>query len=82
MTGDDDRDDSGGKCKDADLAPHEPSFFDINRGQGKRGQWIQVPVREEEPGTEEDPDKMSIGRVGSLRPGGDGNDGENGRVNL
>ena len=82
LAGDDDRDDGGNKCQNADFAPHEPSLFNVSGGQGERGQRIQVPIREEEPGTEEDPEKMSVGEVGSPRPGGDGNDGENRSVYL
>jgi hypothetical protein len=82
LTRDDDWDDNGDECKDPDFAPHEPSIFNVNGGQGERCQRIQVPVREEEPSTEENPDKMSVSQVSGPRPGGDSNDRENGSVNL
>lgn len=82
MTRNDDWDNSGDECKDGDFAPHEPPFLYVNGGKGERGQGIQVPVREEKPGTEEDPDKVSVGKVSSPGPGGDSEDRENGSVNL
>ena len=82
MTRNDDWDDSGNKSKNADFAPHEPPIFDVNRGKGEGGQGVQVPVREEKPGGEEDPDKMSVGQVSGPRPRGDSDNGENGSVNL
>ena len=82
MTRNDDWDNGGDESKDGDFGPHEPPIFDVNGGKGERGQGIQVPVREEEPSTKEDPDKMSVGQVRSPGPGGDSDDGEKGRVNL
>lgn len=37
LAGDDDRDDGGNECENANFAPHEPALFDVNRGQGERG---------------------------------------------